>query len=87
MKLDLKSSYCQVKLHDDDKEKSAFTCHRGLFHFNVVPFELANAPDIFQELMSIVLRGQEDLALAYLDILIFSNIVEDHLKCIRHSLG
>ena len=80
-KLDLKSGYWQVKLHEDDKEKSAFTCHRGLFHFNVMPFGLANAPGVFQELMSIVLRGQEDFALAYLDdILIFSNTVEDHLN-------
>ena len=56
-KLDLKSGYWQVKLHEDDKEKSAFTCHRGLFHFNVMPFGLTNAPGVFQQLMSIVLRG------------------------------
>ena len=87
-KLDLKYEYWQVKLHDDDKEKSAFTCHRGLFHFNVMPFGLANVPCIFQELMSIVLRGQEDFALAYLDdILIFSNTVEDHLKHIDTVLS
>lgn len=87
-KLDLKSGYWQVKLHDDDKEKSAFTCHKGLFHFNVMPFGLANAPGIFQELMSVVLQGQEDFALAYLDdILIFSNTVEDHIKHIDRVLS
>ena len=80
-KLDLKSRYWQVELHEHDKEKSAFTCHRGLFHFKVMPFGLTNAPGVFQELMSIELRGQEDFALAYLDdILIFSNTIGDHLK-------
>ena len=87
-KLDLKSGYWQVKMHDSDKEKSAFTCHRGLFHFNVMPFGLANAPGVFQELMSIVLQGQEDFALAYLDdILVFSNTIEDHLKHIERVLN
>ena len=87
-KLDLKSGYWQVQLHEDDKEKSAFTCHRGLFQFNVMPFGLANAPGVFQELMSIVLQGQEDFALAYLDdILVFSNTVEDHLEHIKQVLG
>ena len=86
-KLDLKSGFRQVKLHDEDKEKSAFTCYRGLFHFNIMPFGLANAPGIFQ-LMSIVFRGQEDFALAYLDdILIFSNTVEDHVKHIDTVLS
>ena len=56
-KLDLKSGDWQVKLHEDNKQKSAFTCHRGMFHFNVIPFGLTNAPGVSQELMSIVLRG------------------------------
>ena len=87
-KLDLKSGYWQVELHEDDKEKSAITCHRGLFHFNVMPFGLTNAPGVFQELMSIVLRGQEDFALAYLDdMLIFSNSIGDHLKHIDRVLS
>lgn len=75
-KLDLKLEYWQVKLQEDDKEKSAFICHQELFHFR-----LANIPGIFQELMSIVLQSQEDFILAYLDdILISSNMMEDHLK-------
>jgi len=87
-KLDLKSGYWQVELEEEDKEKTAFTCHRGLFQFNVMPFGLANAPGIFQELMSVVLEGQEEYALAYLDdILIFSDTVEDHIKHIQEVLG
>ena len=36
--LGLKSGYWQVLMDEKDKEKTAFTCHRGLFEFNVMPF-------------------------------------------------
>lgn len=78
--LDLKSGYWQVKLEDSSKEK---TCHRGLFQFNLMPL-LNNAPAVFQELMNIVLQGQEEFAIAYLDdILIFSETPEDYLRHIQ----
>ena len=63
------------------KKKKAFTCQLGLFHFNGMPFGLANAPNLFQELMSIVMQGQENFDLTYLDdILISSDTMDDHLK-------
>ena len=45
--LDLKSGYWQIPLDDQDKEKTAFCCHRGLYEYNVMPFGLANSPGIF----------------------------------------
>ena len=51
----------------------AFTCHRGFYEYNVMPFGFANASGMFQELISFVLHGLEDFAMAYLDdIIIFS---------------
>jgi hypothetical protein len=82
--LDCKSGYYQVSLEDNDKEKTAFACHRGLFQFNVMPFGLSTAPSIFQELANIVLQGCEEFATAYLDdILIFSKNEDEHLKHIQ----
>ena len=79
--LDLKNGYWQVAMDDKDKEKTAFTCQKGLFEFNVMPFGLSNAPAVFQELMSVVLRGYHDFATAYLDdILIFSSTLEKHKR-------
>ena len=52
--LDLKSGYWQVAMDEGDREKT-FTCHAGLFEFNVMPFGLANGPSVFEELMSEVL--------------------------------
>ena len=46
-----------------------------------MPFGLSNAPAVFQELMSVVLLGLGDFAIAYLDdILVFSPTLEDHLQ-------
>lgn len=84
--LDLRSWYWQVALDEADKEKAAFTCHLGLFQFRVMPFGLANAPGIFQQL--IVLGGCESFAMAYLDdILIFSETVEQHFFHLKQVLG
>ena len=65
--LDCKSGYWQVEIEEKDKEKTAFVCHKGLFEFNRMPFGLCNAPSVYQNLMSIVLQGCEDFAIAYLD--------------------
>ena len=79
--LDLKSGYWQVAMDEKDKEKTAFTCHKGLFEFNVMPFGLSNAPAVFQELMSVVLQGCNDFSTAYLDdIMIFSPTLKEHLE-------
>ncbi|UYV71003.1 hypothetical protein LAZ67_8001384 [Cordylochernes scorpioides] len=49
--IDLKSGYWQVEIEERDKEKTAFTTAHGLYEFNVMPFSLFNAPDIFERSM------------------------------------
>ena len=79
--LDLRAKYWQVTLDQADREKAAFACHSGLFQFRVMPFGLANAPGIFQQLMFIALGGLEQFSMAYLDdILVFSNNISEHLQ-------
>ena len=79
--LDLRSGYWQVALDQADREKAAFACLSGLFQFRVIPFRLTNAQGIFQQLMSIVLRGLKQFSMAYLDdILVFSNNISEHLQ-------
>ena len=55
--LDLCSGFWQVRLHPQDKEKTAFSTTQGLFHFTATPFDLANSPSTFVRLIEDVLRG------------------------------
>jgi hypothetical protein len=63
-----------VRLHPQDKEKTAFSTTQGLFHFTVAPFGLANSPSTFERLMEDVLRGQWEECLLY----VTSTTGEDH---------
>lgn len=80
--LDLKSGYWQVEMAPEDKEKTAFTVGSGLYHFNVMPFGLCNAPATFERLMETVLKGLSwKTCLVYLDdIIVMGKTFEDHLK-------
>ena len=49
--------YHQVKVHPDDREKTAFSTPFGLFEYNVMPFKLATAPATFMRLITIVSWG------------------------------
>ena len=79
--LNLRSGYRQVALDRNDREKTAFACHAVPYQFRVMPFGLANALGIFQQLMSVVLAGLQQFAMAYLDdILVFSTNACEHLQ-------
>ena len=83
--LDLASRYWQIGMDDQDKKKTAFTSHRGLYHFNVIPFRLCNAPATFERVMELVLLGlQWEHCLVYLDdVIVFGKTFQhtfEHLE-------
>ena len=82
--IDLRSGYYHIGLSESAKPKTAFVISNlGKYHFNRVPFGLAQAPAYFMKLINMVLTGI-DFAMGYLDdIIIFSRTEEEHLEHLR----
>ncbi|GJW95188.1 putative nucleotidyltransferase, ribonuclease H [Tanacetum coccineum] len=87
-KIDLRSGYHQLRVHDDDISKTAFRTRYGNFEFTVMPFRLTNAPAVFMDLMNRVCKLYLDkFVMVFIDdILIYSKTKEDHENHLRLML-
>ncbi|GJR32304.1 putative reverse transcriptase domain-containing protein, partial [Tanacetum coccineum] len=88
-KIDLRSGYHQLSVHEDDIPKAAFRTRYGHFEFTVMPFGLTNTPTVFMDLMNRVCRAYLDkfVILFIDDILIYSKTREEHVEHLRLVLG
>ncbi|GJR76299.1 reverse transcriptase domain-containing protein [Tanacetum coccineum] len=87
LKIDLRSGYHQLRVHEDDIPKTAFRTRYGHFEFTVMPFGLTNAPSIFMDLINRVCRSYLDKFMIVFidDILIYYKTQEEHF--LRHVIN
>ncbi|KAE8216661.1 hypothetical protein CF327_g132 [Tilletia walkeri] len=82
--LDAIRGYHQLGVKPEDRWKTAFICHRGLFQYKMVPFGLRNAPAIFQRMMDQILGPLRwNKAVVYIDdSVVATDSLEDHLQAL-----
>ena len=80
--MDAFSGYNQIKMKEEDQEKTSFVTSQGLFCYKVMPFELKNAGAMYQRLMNKMFTHQLGRNVqVYVDYMLVKSVPEnDHLN-------
>ena len=84
-KVDLSSGYHQIKVKDEDIQKTAFKTRYRHYEYSVMPFSVTNAPGVFMEYMNRIFNTYLDwfVVVFIYDILTYSKSEEAHTEHLR----
>jgi hypothetical protein len=87
-KVDLRSSYHQLRIRPSDIPKTTFITMYGLYEFTVMSFGLTNAPTFFMNLMnSVFMDSLDKFVVVFIDdILIYSQSEDEHVDYLKMVL-
>jgi hypothetical protein len=79
-KIDLCSSYHQIRIHDEDIPKTTFSVRYVLYEYLVISFGLTNTPEHFMYLMNSIFMPELDKFVVVFidDILVYSKSMDEH---------
>ena len=81
--IDLRHAYHHIEIREEDKYKTAFITHQGLYEWNRMTFGFSNAPAAFQRALNYIFKDLEYVIVYLDDILILSNNEEEHIEHIE----
>ena len=85
-KTDLAKGYWLILVLPEDRPKTAFATHQGLFQFIGMPFGLVSTPTVFARIMGMLHLANLSAENLFDDILVHSVSWSDHLHHVRNVL-
>ena len=81
------SGYNQIKMNEDDQERTSFVTNQGLFYDKVMPFELKNIGATYQRLMNKMFTHQirRNVQVYVDDMLVKSLRENDHIDVLQET--
>lgn len=76
-KLDLKSAFYHIELHEDSRYITTFMTKRGMMQFTRLPFGINVAPEVFQRTLQEILNSCEGCVNYIDDVLIYGKTKEE----------
>ena len=84
--LDLSQAYHQLMLDEESRKLVTVNTHRGLFQYQRLPFGIASAPAVFQQVMDTILQDIPGTMCYLDDIIVTGSTEEEHLRNLRAVL-